>query len=237
MKNRLLAPVAAITLLAGTSLALAQASTKEAPASGAATEHAPSSSTSSKGSSSPGASEVNRDQSTTKSTGAEKKSTQSNDKMPRENQNAQESSSDKRAAPEHSKDDKSKSKNSENDRAREDGRTKVEGGSGQAGSDLKRSETRSSQTSGQAGAGAKLSTEQRTKITSVIHAQKEQPETNDNIAVAVRTRDPKTVHFHPLPAEIVTIYPDWRGYEFFLVRDEIIVVNPRTLEIVAVLEA
>lgn len=37
--------------------------------------------------------------------------------------------------------------------------------------------------------------------------------------------------------QIVEIHPAWRGYEFFLVRDEIIVVNPRTLEIVAVLEA
>jgi hypothetical protein len=35
----------------------------------------------------------------------------------------------------------------------------------------------------------------------------------------------------------VTIYPDWRGYEFFLVGNEIVVVNPRTLEIVAVLDA
>ena len=43
--------------------------------------------------------------------------------------------------------------------------------------------------------------------------------------------------FHPLPAEVVTIYPDWRGYEIFLVNDQIVVVNPRTLEIVAVLEA
>ncbi|CEG07004.1 hypothetical protein BN961_00385 [Afipia felis] len=236
MKNPLLAPVAAITLLAGTSLALAQASTKEAPASGAATEHAPSSSTSSKGS--PGASDVNRDQSTTtKSNDAEKKSTQSDERMQRQNRNAQESNQDKRAAPEHSKVDQSKSKNSENDRVREEGRTKAEGGSGPKGGDLKRSEGQSSQTSGQAGAGAKLSTEQRTKITSVIHEQNVRPETNVNFTVAVGTRVPNTVHFHPLPAEIVTIYPDWRGYEFFLVRDEIIVVNPRTLEIVAVLNA
>jgi hypothetical protein len=34
----------------------------------------------------------------------------------------------------------------------------------------------------------------------------------------------------------VQTYPSWRGYEFFLVGDQIIVVNPRTLEIVAVLD-
>ncbi len=35
----------------------------------------------------------------------------------------------------------------------------------------------------------------------------------------------------------MTIYPDWQGYEYFLVNDQIIVVNPRTLQIVAVLDA
>ena len=48
---------------------------------------------------------------------------------------------------------------------------------------------------------------------------------------------PGEIGFHALPTEIVTIYPEWRGYEFFLVRDQIVVVDPRTFEIVAVLEA
>jgi hypothetical protein len=92
-------------------------------------------------------------------------------------------------------------------------------------------------TTGQAGAGAKLSTEQRTKITSVIRNEHVQPTTNVNFSIAVGTRVPRTVSFHPLPTEIVDIYPSWRGYEFFLVRDQIVVVDPTTMEIVAVLEA
>ncbi|MBI5131210.1 MAG: DUF1236 domain-containing protein [Rhodopseudomonas palustris] len=92
-------------------------------------------------------------------------------------------------------------------------------------------------TTGQAGAGAKLSTEQRTKITTVIKNQRIAPQTNVNFSISVGTRVPRDVRFHPLPTEIITIYPQWRGYEFFLVRDEIIVVDPRTLEIVAVLDA
>ena len=98
-------------------------------------------------------------------------------------------------------------------------------------------EGKSQTTVGQAGAGAKLSTEQRTKITSVIREQHVAPVNNVNFSISVGTRVPREVSFHPLPAEIVTIYPDWRGYEFFLVRNQIVVVNPRTLEIVAVLEA
>ncbi|KPG00170.1 hypothetical protein IP86_07380 [Rhodopseudomonas sp. AAP120] len=92
-------------------------------------------------------------------------------------------------------------------------------------------------TTGQAGASAKLSTEQRTKITTVIKNQRIEPQTNVNFSISVGTRVPREVRFHPLPTEIFTIYPAWRGYEFFMVRDEIIVVDPRTLEIVAVLDA
>jgi hypothetical protein len=98
------------------------------------------------------------------------------------------------------------------------------------------SESRS-QTTGQAGAGAKLSAEQRTRITTVIRNEHVAPAANVNFSVSIGTRVPREVGFHPLPTEIVTIYPEWRGYEYFLVRDQIIVVDPRTLEIVAVLEA
>jgi hypothetical protein len=35
----------------------------------------------------------------------------------------------------------------------------------------------------------------------------------------------------------VSIYPEWRGYEYILVRDEIVVIDPATYEIVAVLNA
>lgn len=99
-------------------------------------------------------------------------------------------------------------------------------------------ESSRAQTTGQAGAGAKLSTEQRTKITTVIRGEHVAPVNNVNFDVSVGTRVPRgEISFHPLPSEIVTIYPEWRGYEFFLARDEIIVVDPRTLEIVAVLPA
>ncbi|MDU6242224.1 MAG: DUF1236 domain-containing protein, partial [Bradyrhizobium sp.] len=46
----------------------------------------------------------------------------------------------------------------------------------------------------------------------------------------------RDVHFYPLPAEVVTIYPEWRGYDYILVREQIIVLDPRTHEIVAVLD-
>lgn len=112
---------------------------------------------------------------------------------------------------------------------------KAEGREGR--NDNMKAEGKSNTTVGQAGAGAKLSTEQRTKITTVIRDQHIAPVNNVNFSISIGTRVPRGVSFHPLPTEVVTVYPEWRGYEFFLVRDQIIVVDPRTLEIVAVLEA
>lgn len=99
------------------------------------------------------------------------------------------------------------------------------------------SNRKSNTTTGQAGSGAKLSTEQRSKITTVLRKEKVQPVTNVNFSIAVGTRVPRTVNFYPLPTTIVEIYPAWSGYQFFLVGDEIVVVDPHTLEIVAVLDA
>src|SRR6266576_1811077 len=100
------------------------------------------------------------------------------------------------------------------------------------------SQTNQSQTTGQAGGGAKLSTEQRTKITTVIKEQHVQPVTNVNFSISVGTRVPRGegVTFLPLPAEIVTVYPQWRGYEYILVRDQILVIDTRTGEIVDVID-
>jgi Protein of unknown function (DUF1236) len=98
-------------------------------------------------------------------------------------------------------------------------------------------QTKSQTTTGQAGAGAKLSTEQRTKITTVIRNERVAPVNTVNFSIAVGTRVPREgVSFHPLPAEVVTIYPEWRGYEFIRVRDQIVVVDPATYEIVAILD-
>ncbi|QQO21667.1 DUF1236 domain-containing protein [Bradyrhizobium diazoefficiens] len=94
----------------------------------------------------------------------------------------------------------------------------------------------SSSTVGQAGAGAKLSTEQRTQITSVIREEHVRPVTNVNFSISVGTRIPRHgIELHALPSRVVTIYPEWRTYKYILVKDEIVIVNPDTYEIVAVL--
>jgi hypothetical protein len=88
-------------------------------------------------------------------------------------------------------------------------------------------------TTGQAGAAARLSTEQRSKITTAIREQHVAPVNNVDFNISIGTRVPRErVSLRPLPAEVVTIYPEWRGYEFVMVRDQILVVDPKTFEIV-----
>jgi len=92
-------------------------------------------------------------------------------------------------------------------------------------------------TTGQGAAStAKLTSEQRTKITSIIRSQKVE-RVNLNVSVSVGTRIPASVHVHALPQEVIVIYPEWRGYDYILVGDEIVIISPRTHEIVAVIEA
>ena len=89
---------------------------------------------------------------------------------------------------------------------------------------------------GAAAGSAKLSTEQRTKITSIIKQRKVES-TKLSVSVSVGTRVPASVHLYPLPVEVIEVYPTWRGFEYILVGDQIVVINPRTHEIVAILEA
>lgn len=111
-----------------------------------------------------------------------------------------------------------------------------------AAQDASGSKASPSATTGQGAAAgsAKLSTEQRTKITTVIKQQKVErvDAAKLNISISIGSRIPdRGVHFYPLPHEVFVIYPEWRGYDYILVGDQILVVNPRTHEIVAILDA
>lgn len=100
-------------------------------------------------------------------------------------------------------------------------------------------EQRSTTGQGSASGAAKLSTEQRTKITTVFKQQKVEhvDAAKLNISISVGTRVPTSVHFYPVPQEVVVIYPEWRGFDYILVGSQIVVLDPRSHEIVAILEA
>src|ERR1700722_2738572 len=237
MINRLMITAATAALIAGASFANAQGVNREAPSAGAGMQQsAPSSD---RGSSA--ATPMNRD-----SASDQGKSTQSDEKMQPQGGKTQHTQGDmksgakgeKSAQENMNKGDKSNSMRSETNEKGAAGKDmKAQDRNGKMNAESKGAADSRSQTVGQAGAGGKLSSEQRTKITTVIRDQHIAPVTNVNFSISVGTRVPRDVTFHPLPAEIVTIYPDWRGYQFILVRDQIVVVDPQTFEIVAVLDA
>ncbi|MBV6486526.1 MAG: hypothetical protein GHHEDOFH_00460 [Pseudorhodoplanes sp.] len=88
---------------------------------------------------------------------------------------------------------------------------------------------------GAAGTSASLTQEQRTKISTTIKRTNVKPVTNVNFNVTVGAVVPRTVELHPLPATVIEVYPQWRGYRFVLVSDEIIIIEPSSYKIVAVI--
>ena len=90
------------------------------------------------------------------------------------------------------------------------------------------------------GAGAELSTEQRTEVRQTILQSGNVPRVSRsevNINISVGTVVPRSVRLVSIPERIVIIRPAWRGFLYFVVEDEIIVVEPGSLKIVAVISA
>ena len=90
------------------------------------------------------------------------------------------------------------------------------------------------------GAGAELSTEQRTEVRQTILQSGNVPRVSRsevNINISVGTVVPRSVRLVSIPETIVRIRPAWRGFLYFVVEDEIIVVEPGSLKIVAVISA
>jgi len=229
MLNRLMITAATAALIAGTGFANAQGMNREAPSAGAGMQQsAPSSDRGS------AATPTNRDSAPEQGT----KSTQSEEKMQPKGGKTQQTQGDMKAGPKgENKGEKSAQDTNMNNKGEKPNAMSSEKAEDRNGSMKAESKGSDSKTVGQAGAGAKLSGEQRTKISTVIRNQHVAPVTNVNFSISVGTRVPRDVAFHPLPTEIVTIYPDWRGYEFILVNGQIIVVDPQSFEIVAVIDA
>jgi hypothetical protein len=87
------------------------------------------------------------------------------------------------------------------------------------------------------GAPAALSTEQHAKIRDTLRGGKAERLTNVRFSTSVGEVIPGTVHLYSLPVSVVEYAPQYRDYEYILVGDEILIVNPRTLRIVAVIAA
>jgi Protein of unknown function (DUF1236) len=256
MTNRFMVSVAALALIAGTGLASAQGMNKEpggattGPSGGAAMQHsvpadAPAGSAKSEPSEKGG---MKSSQTEQKSPGAMKNERAednvkggSTTQRAEDRDNAKGSNANQRADESTKSGTKAEGRENMKAEGRDQNNMKAEGRDGDRNNNMKadgKNSTERTQTTGQAGANAKLSTEQRTKITTVIRNEHVAPVNNVNFSISIGTRVPREgVSFHRLPSEVVTFYPEWRGYEYILVRDQIIVIDPATYEIVAVLDA
>ena len=95
--------------------------------------------------------------------------------------------------------------------------------------------TNSAQSSTNVNASVNINDQQRTRVAESITRLNVQPLTNVNFSLTVGTAVPRDIRLQTLPADVVEVVPQYRGYSFFVVRDEIVIVEPSTYQIVTVL--
>jgi len=90
---------------------------------------------------------------------------------------------------------------------------------------------------GNAGVNLQLNDEQRTRIReTVIDARGAPRIAHVDFNVAVGTAIPRTgVRIVPVTPALVQIDPSWRGYRYFIYEEELVLVDPATMTIVAVI--
>jgi hypothetical protein len=82
---------------------------------------------------------------------------------------------------------------------------------------------------------ANLNESQRTRVSESIARLNVAPVNDVNFSLSVGTAAPRDVRFQPLPPDVVEAMPQYRGYNFFVVRDDIVIVDPSSYKIVDVL--
>jgi hypothetical protein len=111
---------------------------------------------------------------------------------------------------------------------------------GQQGQQNQRDNQKGAESKGggaQSGANVKLTQEQRTTIrTTVLKGSNAPRVKNVNFSLNVGTVVPRTgVRLVAVPSTLVEIHPAWRGYMYFIVGERIVIVEPDSHKIVAVL--
>jgi hypothetical protein len=80
-----------------------------------------------------------------------------------------------------------------------------------------------------------LSAEQKTKVRETVIRSSNAPRvTNVNFSVSVGTVIPRETRLAPLPPILVEIYPQWRSYQYVIVEERIIIIEPSSFKIVAI---
>lgn len=89
---------------------------------------------------------------------------------------------------------------------------------------------------GPKGSLTNISPEQQTKVRAAFSGHRVAPARDIGVDVRVGAVVPRSVHFYPLPPTIVSIVPDYSGYEYFMIDDShVAIVDPDTLEVVDII--
>jgi type IV secretory pathway VirB10-like protein len=236
MRNKLLATVAMTALIGCTSFAMAQTAGTEAPpgkatpqspggqqhqmAPGGATSHqqpgAPMKSEQPGGQIKPGGSAQN----------------QAPQAPPEQNKGFSQEEHPGNATPQRGAQDNDKDNDKANDRAKDNDRAGANGNQDRMG------QQNGGPGRASGGANVQLSQDQRTKIKDVVVGGRNVARVDSvNFNIRVGVAVPRTIHVAVLPPEVVTIVPEYRGFEYVVVGDQLLIIDPNTLEIVAILPA
>lgn len=82
-----------------------------------------------------------------------------------------------------------------------------------------------------------LSADQKTRLHGIITGGNVSRIDDVDFSLSVGTRVPDTVTIYDVPETIVDIVPEYRGFRYIVVEDALVIIDPNTLEIVAVLPA
>ena len=108
---------------------------------------------------------------------------------------------------------------------------------GKAGTKSQMNTQGSAQGGSSRGASVQLSTDQRSRIGVAIgKSHSARASTTERFSVSVGARVPSTVHVAVLPSDVIEIVPQYEGFDYVMVGDQILIIDPSTMEIVAVIE-
>ncbi|MGA8323279.1 MAG: DUF1236 domain-containing protein [Xanthobacteraceae bacterium] len=88
------------------------------------------------------------------------------------------------------------------------------------------------------GASVALSQDQRSKIGATIGKHPSARVTTDvHFNISVGATVPRSVHVVTVPEDVIEIVPQYEGYDYIVVGEQVLIVDPNTMEIVAVIDA
>jgi hypothetical protein len=232
MKKTLMATVAAAAVVGLTSMAAAQGTVEKGPAKPAAPVQGQKTA--------PGAT-LQRPQGAVEPPAHAAQGAKPEQRLGQEQNNGvnpQRGAQEERATPEKGAQERSPQQNSAQEKAGSPQRdSQEESGKSGAGTNTQHANESRDSSKGSRGAPVQLSEAQRTKIEGIIgKGDTARVTTNVNFNIKVGATIPRSVHVAALPEDVVEIVPQYEGFDYVVVSDEILIVDPDSLAIVAVIE-